>query len=70
MDLQDKELLDKQLRHVAVPPRGDGIVIVAMVALFLGGLIIGGLLTEPRAQAPSATNDHIALATPGDNIRR
>ena len=55
MDPQDQELLDKQLRHVAVPLRHDGIVIAAMVALFLGGMIIGGLLTEPRAPTRAQT---------------
>ena len=56
MDLQDRELLDKQLRNVATPVRHDGIVIATMLAVFLGGMIIGGLVTEPRAPMQIAAN--------------
>ena len=47
MDPQDQELLDKQLRNLHVPPRRDGIVIATIVAVFLGGMMIGGLLAKP-----------------------
>ena len=62
MDPQDQELLDKQLRNLHVPPRRDGVVIVTIVAVFLGGLIIGGALAKPRVMAPNAVNPQIAAA--------
>jgi hypothetical protein len=60
MDPQDQELLDKQLRNLHVPPRRDGFVIAAIVAVFLGGIIIGGALATPREPVSSAANPQIA----------
>jgi hypothetical protein len=62
MDPQDQELLDKQLRNLHVPPRRDGVVIAAIVAVFLGGIVIGGALARPRVPASSAVNPQIAAA--------
>ena len=60
MDPQDQELLDKQLRNLHVPPRRDGAVIATIVAVFLGGIIIGGALAKSRELAPSAVNPQLA----------
>ena len=65
MDPQDQELLDKQLRNLHVPPRRDGVVIATIVAVFLGGMIIGGALAKPREVARSAVNPQIASALIG-----
>jgi hypothetical protein len=62
MDPQDQELLDKQLRHLHVPPRRDGVVIATIVAVFLGGIIIGGALAKSREVTPNAANPQIASA--------
>jgi hypothetical protein len=62
MDPQDQELLDKQLRNFHVPPRRNGVVIATIVAVFLGGIIIGGALAKPHELAPSAANPQIASA--------
>ena len=62
MNPQDQELLDKQLRNLHVPPRRDGVVIATIVAVFLGGMIIGGALAKPREVAPGAVNPQIAAA--------
>lgn len=62
MDPQDQELLDKQLRNLHVPPRRDGVVIATIVAVFLGGIIIGDVLAKPHEPAPSAVNPQIAAA--------
>jgi hypothetical protein len=62
MDPQDQKLLDKQLRNLHVPPRRDGVVIATIVAVFLGGMIIGGALAKPREVAPGAVNAQIAAA--------
>jgi hypothetical protein len=66
MDPQDQALLDKQLRNLHVPQRRDGVVIATIVAVFLGGIVIGGALggalARPREPAPSAVNPQIAAA--------
>jgi len=71
MDQQDQALLDKQLRSLHVPPRRDGVVIAAIVAVFLGGIIIGGALARPRVPA-SAVNPQIAAALidPASSLRQ
>ena len=60
MDPQDQELLDKQLRNLHVPPRRDGVVIAAIVAVFLGGVMIGGILAKPPEPTLTAANAQIA----------
>jgi hypothetical protein len=54
MDQHDQELLDKQLRAIYQPPRQAGVVIVAILAIFLGGMIAGSLLSVETA--PTAAN--------------
>jgi hypothetical protein len=64
MDVQDQELLDKQLRNLKVPPRRDGAVIATIIAVFVGGIIIGAL-AERREPMPNAANPQIASALIG-----
>jgi hypothetical protein len=45
MDQHDQELLGKQLRAIYQPRRRTGIVILAILAVFLGGMFAGSLLT-------------------------
>ena len=56
MDRQDQKLLDRQLRNLHLPPRRDGIAIIAILVVFLGGMIIGGLLSKPSAAMRTAAN--------------
>ncbi len=42
MNRRDQELLDRQL-HVA--PRHDGVMMVAILTVFLAGMAIGGFLS-------------------------
>ncbi len=44
MDQRDQELLDKQLRHLSLPSRNDGLTILMLVAIFFAGLVVGGIL--------------------------
>lgn len=60
MDTQDQELLDKQLRNLHVPPRRDGVVIATIIAVFLGGIIIGSALAVPREPIANTANPQIA----------
>jgi uncharacterized membrane protein YoaK (UPF0700 family) len=43
MDQYDQELLDKQMGRLT-PPRNDGTIAVLLVATFLVGAAIGGVL--------------------------
>jgi hypothetical protein len=42
MDRRDQELLDKQLRHVQIAPRNDGVLMLALLAVFFTGMALGG----------------------------
>lgn len=44
MNRRDQELLDKQLRGLNIAPRSDGIMILAILAVFFTGIAIGGFL--------------------------
>jgi hypothetical protein len=42
MDRSNRELLDKQLRHVQTIPRNDGIMALALLTVFFTGMAVGG----------------------------
>jgi hypothetical protein len=44
MNRRDQELLDKQLSSVHLTPRHDGVMILAILAVFLTGMTVGGFL--------------------------
>ena len=39
----DAELLDKQLQSLHLPTRHDGLAVFTIIAVFIGGLIVGNL---------------------------
>ena len=49
MNRPDQELLDKQMRRLT-PPRNDGVIVVLLVAMFLVGMTLGGVLSEPKTE--------------------
>ena len=49
MDRHDRELLDKQMRRLTPPPNG-GVIAVLLAAMFLVGVAIGGVLSEPQSE--------------------
>jgi hypothetical protein len=59
MDQRDQDLLDKQLHGLQPSPRNDGVMMVAILAVFFGGMALGGFLFgyagEPTQQI--AAND-------------
>jgi hypothetical protein len=59
MDSRDRELLNRQMSRFQPSPRRDGVLIVAMVGVFLAGLIAGGLLFPfgSNPSTPTASND-------------
>ena len=44
MNCHDRELLDRQMSRFQLSPRRDGVLILAMVGVFIAGLTAGGLL--------------------------
>ena len=49
MDRRDQELLDKQMRSLT-PPRNEGFIAVLLAAMFLLGMTLGGILSEPKTE--------------------
>jgi hypothetical protein len=49
MDRYDYELLDKQMR-ILTPPRNDGVIVVLLAAMFLIGVTLGSVLSEPKTE--------------------
>jgi hypothetical protein len=47
MDHRDQELLDKQMRRLT-PPRNNGVIAVLLAAMFLVGMTLGSVLSEPK----------------------
>jgi hypothetical protein len=66
MNQRDQELLDKQLWGVSpTPPRKKGALSLAFLAVFLGGLSIGGFLSAHKtdqAQQMTAQDPLIVLS--------
>jgi hypothetical protein len=49
MDRHDQELLDKQMRRLS-PPRNDGVIAVMLAVMFVVGMTLGGVLSEPKTE--------------------
>jgi hypothetical protein len=65
MDRRDRELLNRQMSRFQHSPRRDGVLITAMVAVFLAGLTAGGLLFTFGSNPSTSTasnNGKTALA--------
>ena len=50
MDRRDKELLDKQMRRLT-PPRNEGVIAVLLASMFLVGMTLGSVLSEPKPES-------------------
>ena len=57
MDSRDREPLNKQLQRLQLPPRRDGVMILAMVGVFLAGMTAGGLLFANENAPQTASSD-------------
>ncbi len=44
MNRRDRELLDKQLHAIYVAPRNEGVLMLAVLAVFFAGITLGGFL--------------------------
>jgi hypothetical protein len=45
MTRRDRELLNKQFRWLTPKPRNNGVLILAIVGVFFGGIVLGGSLS-------------------------
>ena len=72
MTRRDQELLDRQLRGLCIPQRRDGTMILAIVVIFLAGILLGNLRSaagetahlstiETALSAPDAANPTLAV---------
>jgi hypothetical protein len=59
MDRHDQELLDRQLRRFQPAPRNNGVMILAITAVFFAGMTLGGFLFAYRS-APMRTASNTA----------
>jgi hypothetical protein len=55
MDQRDHELLMKQFGHFVPPPRRDGLLALAIAAVFLAGIAAGGFLFALTSEPPMRT---------------
>jgi len=65
MDKRDQELLDKQLARFQPPPRRDGLMVLAIVGVFLAGMTAGSFLfayRSPPAIQTASSDGTMALA--------
>jgi hypothetical protein len=62
MNRRDQELLDKQLSSVHLTPRHDGVMILAIFAVFLVGVTVGGFLVAYTDQPMRVAANDLAPA--------
>ncbi len=65
MNRRDQELLDKQLHAVYVAPRSDGVLMLAILAVFFAGIAVGGFIyaytSEPTQFAANEAMPAISM---------
>jgi hypothetical protein len=65
MTEDEQELLEKQLHAVAAAPRDNGVLMLAIAAVFFAGMALGGFLFAYNGQPPlhfASNNVRAALA--------
>ena len=67
MDQRDWELLDKQLRGSDPSPRNDGVAVLSVVAVFLAGTTLGGILFAPESKPMRIASNHTTAAIACDD---
>ncbi len=59
MDRRDQELLNKQFRWLRHSRRNDGVLIMAIAGIFVGGVVLGSAVFGARDNVP-ANNSAVA----------
>ena len=62
MNRRDQELLEKQLHSTYLAPRNDGVLILAVLAVFFAGIALGGFLYAYTAEPLQVAANDIAPA--------
>jgi hypothetical protein len=74
MDRHDQELLDRQLRRFHPAPRNDGVMVLAIAAVFFAGMTLGGFLFAykggPMQTASNAASPAISLLNGAPPVMR
>ena len=55
MDRHDRELLNRQMRHLNPPPSNNGTAVLSVVAAFLAGVTLGGYMVAHRSELPQTS---------------
>jgi hypothetical protein len=63
MDRSDLKLLDKQMEHISPAPRNNGVLMLAIAAVFFAGIAFGGYLFADQGEPPLQTASVTALPT-------
>lgn len=61
MDRRDLELLDKQMTHIAPAPRGTGVLMLAIAAVFFAGIAVGDTLSARQSKPPPLQTAAVSL---------
>jgi hypothetical protein len=57
MNQRDQELLDRQVARIAPASHNDGVILLAVLAVFLAGVTLGGFLVDKTEPMQVAAND-------------
>ncbi len=63
MDKHAQKLLDKQLRGI-IPPRRDGVIILAIVTVFFAGIALGDVLFAHESKPMQIASYPLVNAAP------
>jgi hypothetical protein len=64
MNHRDLELLDKQMGHISPAPASNGVLMLAITAVFFADIAFGGYLSSFRNAPPLRTASVAAPALP------
>jgi len=65
MNRREQELLAKQLRWLSPSPRSDGVMILGIVAAFVAGITLAGVLFAHESDlVQTGSNDAMAAISP------
>ena len=71
MDRRDQDFLNKQMRHIQPSPRGNGTIILGLVAVFLAGVTLGALMFDYQAASTqTAERTRMAMLLPAAPMAR
>jgi hypothetical protein len=70
MDQRDQELLDRQLGRLTPASRNEGVMILTILAIFFGGMALGGFLVGYKSGPTqiAANNPVPAMAFPSASL--